>query len=473
MVADCSWLGHSKLIRVSTFSRPCPPSTSRRSLHHRVAYTRVTTRYSGTPPLNWVVLGLVMSSVRPVPSTQRRRQPCPGYRIVRELNQEYNLGIHLGDPDEPRNLTFGDTRDPAQRDKKSHGWHQIVNDFRALYYRRASETALLAFRREAKIVSRNWIHKPGADRDLLPSSAEPFKARTHGEQLELQNLLLKQVRKVKELVQTPEPAQSETQEVAVPARSNGTRGKRQSTELIVEIPRGAPKRRKSQGEQTRAITVNSSIDKVPLRQKATLAQKESSTRSAISPGRSFYNRSHNTSKSSLQPSIFSRSGNDDPSASQQTQTTLENDSQPTPKLFRGPVPPVPPSSNDLFAPSSSDIEALDVSFSRLVEEQTSEDTDDIPSEDPRERARLESQLPPMPTGIVARGERAHIATSSTKDASPDTSSEDTVLEPKSSPLDTRLTRVWRRLFCAYLIRCPVNRKLQHPYPCLSSMSLCA
>lgn len=279
-----------------------------------------------------------MTSVRPVPSAPRRRQLCPGYRIVRELNHEYNLGLHVGDPDDTRTFTVSEAKDLARRDLDFQRWHQIVNDVRFLYNRRAWEKALRAFRREARAVSRDWIHKPGADPDLLPSSAEPFQAKTLGEQVELQDLLLEQIKKVKDLVQASGSAQAdEPQESAVPARGNGARAKRQSTDLIFEIPAGESKRRKSQGEQTKATAVFSSIDKVPFRQKVTLPRKESSALSAIAPGRSFYNQSDNTSKSSFQPSIFSVAGNDGVQASQQTQTTVPNDSQPVTKLIRQPA----------------------------------------------------------------------------------------------------------------------------------------
>jgi hypothetical protein len=370
---------------------------------------------------------------------------------VRELNQEYNLGLHLGDPDDTRTFTVNEAKDLARRDLNFQRWHQTVNDVRFLHYQRAWEKALRAFRREAKAVSRDWIHKSGSDPDLLPSSAEPYQAKTLGEQVELQDLLLEQIKKVKDLVQASGSAQAGPQESAVPARANGTRAKRQSTELTVEIPAGASKRRKSQGEQTKARAVFSSIDKIPIRQKVTLPRKKSSALSAIAPGRSFYNQSENTSKSSFQPSIFSAAGIDGVQASQRTQTTVPNDSQPVSKLFRQPVPP---SSIDLFAPSSGDVEALEDSFSRLVKEQALEDTDDVPSEDPREWAQFESEQPTIPRRDVAQDKGGSTVILSTKYSSPAASQEETTFVPElrtPTPLDTRLKGVWRRLLCSSLI----------------------
>jgi hypothetical protein len=376
--------------------------------------------------------------------------------IVRDLNQAYNLGLRL---DDSRTFTLSEAKDLARHDLNLQRCRQIEGGVRFLYYRGAWDTALRAFRREARAVSQGWIHKPEADPDLLPSSTELFKAKTPGEQLELQDLLLEQVKQVIESVQASESAHAETPKSAVSPRTNGSRSKRQSTELIVEIPAGASKRRKSQDVQPKTIAVYSSIDKVPLRQKFTLARKESSALSAVTPGRPFYDQSDNSSKSSLQPSIFSVAGNNGLPASQQTQTTVGNDSQPKPKPFHQPDPP---SSFDLFAPSSGDIEALEVSFSRLVEEQALEGTDDVPSEDPREWSQSEPELPTIHTRGLARDERGHSATISTKNSSCDASPGDNTPVPElrtPTPLDNRLKNVWRRLLFPSFICRPVNRML--------------
>lgn len=406
-----------------------------------------------------------MASVRPVPATPRgkRYQDCPVKTILRDLNQEYNLGLDLR---EASTLTPSARQKRATYDENFRRWNHIETGIRFLLFKDADawQKALRDFRYEARAASQNWIRKPLGDPDTLPSSAEIRKATRVGQQLELQEKLLESINEVKQVLQAGSGpvsvGQSDRDSPAVHTRSTRSRPKRPSTdnELVVEL--GTSKRVKSQVRQQSDIQpVSSSIDKVPIRQKVSFAQPHAPTLSSKTLGQSFYNQSANTSKSSFQPSIFS-ADNDGFPVSQQTQTTVDSGSQQERQARK----PIPSSSVDFFAPSPGDLLALDESFSRYkaMEDEVATSPDDVPDEDPRAWGINEPE-PELPTNATTRTnttlrgrddiEHATSPTISTEYSSfsglLDVQMPDIAPVPQptvSDPLESRLKGIWRMFF---------------------------
>jgi hypothetical protein len=417
-----------------------------------------------------------MASVRPDPSTPRRKRH-PDWsvkKILRDLNQEYNLGLDLRDTS---TLTPSARQERAKYDENFRRWSLIDAGVRFLLFKDANawQNALHGFRYEARAVSQNWIRKPLGDPDTLPSSAEIRKATRVGEQLQLQEKLLEFIDEAKQMLLAGSGPvsviQSDRDSPAVHTRSTRSRPKRPSTdnELVIEL--GTAKRVRSQArQQSNILPVSCSIDKVPIRQKVSFAQQHAPTLSSRTLGQSFYNQSANTSKSSFQPSIFSADNNGFP-ASQQTQTTVDSGSQQPQKESRRPAPP---SSVDFFAPSPGDLLALDESFSRYeaMEDEVPTSPDDVPDKDPRPWGNNEPE-PELPTNATTltnytlRGrddmEHATSPTLSTEYSSfsglLDVQMPDIAPVPQptvSDPLESRLKGIWRMFFVLFFSLTPLT-----------------
>lgn len=374
------------------------------------------------------------------PSTPRkcRRIPsdCPVRAILGELNSKYNLDLEIRDSS---TLTPSARKERAAIDHDFRRWHHIEAGIRVLLSKdeRAWQRCLHAFGFEARAASQGWIFKPFGDPDTLPSCADICKATTRGEQLQLQELLWESIDAARAMLQlgpTPAPARTALPDntdragrdgPAAHTRPTPSRPKRPSTEseLVIELETSPSKRFKSQlRQQDKQQAVTNSIDKVPIRTKVSFATPQapsfSTSHSAMvsskAMGKSFYDQSANTSKSSFQPSIFSADYDED-SATQQTQTTVDSNSQrlklQTPKA---PTPAADHSSSAFFSPTPGDLAALRESFSRHEQEAmeaevaTIPDEDMMDEEDPRRRVAQEPklELPTRPMALSTKNNKA-------------------------------------------------------------------
>jgi hypothetical protein len=390
------------------------------------------------------------TAVRPEPSTpspKKKSLPNGPSRvdvIIKDLNAEYNLGIDLGDT----NLTPSHRRERAKVDVHFAQCDRISRNLYFLYYQGGEgvlDKALHAFRRESKAACRNWISKPRADRDTLPSSSAPYKARTPGEQNELQEILVDVLDQVKELLQTDaiDSGQAERNDsFDIPSRPSQPKPKRPSNDGL----ENSSKRVKSQQRQPRPGQVTVAIDKVPARKK-THADISKEPRPSIfqnssrSLNQSFYDASANTSKASLVPSIFSEI-----EFLPASQTTVDAGTQDRKKVSAREDVAHFSSTADSFAPSSGDIQALAESFSRFEDPDAEEALFDdaantgIGNELRQTASRVGLERAKSPAPSTEYSEFSGLIDVQTPDVAPQLAS-----PVQSTSLEARLKNIWRRL----------------------------
>ncbi|KAK4235595.1 hypothetical protein C8A03DRAFT_46294 [Achaetomium macrosporum] len=122
-----------------------------------------------------------------LPSTPAKRN-IDVERVIQKLNDDYGLGVELPD----RTLTPHRHKELAQQDEEYGRWYRIYRGIHFLYHRRDNslDLALESFFNEAKAASLRWVPKPRADPNTLPSPRVPPKARTAGQQWNLQTILI-------------------------------------------------------------------------------------------------------------------------------------------------------------------------------------------------------------------------------------------------------------------------------------------
>lgn len=314
------------------------------------------------------------ASARPAPSTPSPKKQVQGIArvdsIIQDLNSNYNLGIEICD----KSLTPSHRRERARIDSQFARFDQISRILQQLVFRGGEpfvDRALKAFHRESKGACRNWIYKPKADCDILPTSHLPCKASTPGEQNELQEILIGILEQLRERLR-PEPVALPSVQDAAGARDDSTDGfalpSRPSQQARPKRPSNDGLERSSKRVKEADIGyVATVIDKVPARKKVGRDDPVPSGGNFQSNGRtlgrSLCDASANTSKASLVPSIFS---NNDFEPLPASQSTVDPATDEPKKSFS--LPGHPQSSTaDSFAPSSGDIRALDESFSHYVE----------------------------------------------------------------------------------------------------------
>lgn len=381
-----------------------------------------------------------MAAARPEPTTPGRG-PDEVDNIIDTLNKHYDIRIPLPD----KSLTPSRRRERATFDPEYGRFDGIYWGIYFLYYQRggALDRALSAFRRRSKDASKKWVPKPRSDPDVLPSSANVYSARTPGERLELQNLLLGAIDKEKDDLKPARRAYPKTTSAGedqpggfavVPARH--AKAKRPSSEGLD----GATKRAKG-GQADGQTQVRdepqqlfTAIDKVPVRQKIGMPGPSDPGTSAIAlAGRSITaQRSHqvslcstsmNTSRISIAPSVFSNQDADEPPPTQST-VEMNPDERKRPAVLE--------SSQDSLQPSSGVIHALHEAFSCY------QDSDVVESVAPPSERRQSRDSPSLSTVYSGVSGMLDLSMPDAKPLSPKA----TTSEPKT--LEHRLQSIWRK-----------------------------
>ncbi|KAL2128099.1 hypothetical protein VTI74DRAFT_9740 [Chaetomium olivicolor] len=130
----------------------------------------------------------MMAAVPADPKTPQKKPLVVVDTVIRKLNEDYSLGIGPTD----RSLTPARRQQLCDQDEQYARWDRAWRGIHVLCCRRdgSLDRALVSFFNEAKAMSLNWVPKPRSDPGTPPSSSDPPKAQTPGQQYQLQTLLL-------------------------------------------------------------------------------------------------------------------------------------------------------------------------------------------------------------------------------------------------------------------------------------------
>ena len=346
-------------------------------------------------------------------------------RVVRELNNDYGLGVEIPDP----------TLSPARRKQLGADNEQYTRCDRIcrgiffLHYQHFLEQALAAFSGEAKDASLRWVIKPRADPLTIPLATTPPKAQTAVQRRDLQTILISIINRFMAHKITPLRISAR---VSVP-KDEGGPGPLCSPESPASIgskrlfdsddDHGPKRPRSAEGPATSpcpspmpSYTFTDALDSVPTRQRLGRALDWSSERRRQDEDLS---SSSGASGGSRVPSIFSPRG-----GQRSTQTTVGEDPEPKPAV---PTVPSPPRFSVAYGtPASS---------SRR------------PIFPPPETRGLENppQSPPRPSGSN-RGNIAHPDFPDRTDLTPsgDRQACSAKVNREPSALQSRLQNIWRK-----------------------------
>jgi hypothetical protein len=122
------------------------------------------------------------------PSSKRIVGNVAVERVIRKLNSDYGLGIEIPDP----TLSPSRRTQLSAQDDQYARWDRICRGIQFLFYQPGDtlDQALESFFNESKAASLRWVPKPLAEPGTLPSSKNPPKAQTAGQQWNLQTILL-------------------------------------------------------------------------------------------------------------------------------------------------------------------------------------------------------------------------------------------------------------------------------------------
>lgn len=385
------------------------------------------------------------ASARPEVSTPSPKKQVQGISrvdgIIEHLNSNYNLAIEICD----KSLTPSHRRDRAKIDHQFARANKISCIFQQLLSKGGEpfvDSTLNAFHRESKAACRNWISKPRADWDTLPTSSLPYKASTPGEQNELQEILISILEQLRQRLRS-EPVELPKSGTTAGTSDGCADGfvipSRPSQQLMSRSKRPSNEGLEGPSKRVKDLElghVATAIDKVPARKKVGRGDPVPSIfkSNSRSLGRSSCDVSANTSKASLVPSIFSN--NDfEPLASQSTVDPATDEPKKLLSLQGHPQSSIA----DSFAPSSGDIRALDESFSRYVEGGGEPPLSDQISDRIASSPQWSIQYPDI-SGLL------------------DVRMQDVSAPPQAHPLEARLRNIWRRSSIVFA--------------CLASLVLC-
>ncbi|KAK2027061.1 RNA-directed RNA polymerase [Colletotrichum zoysiae] len=291
------------------------------------------------------------------PKTPKKpTQSDPVHHVIDQLNRDYNLSIELPDV----TLTPSSTRARAEQDAPFARSEEIVRQIRYHYFQKTPLLGriLKSFHMEARAASQDWI-RLSDDYDPLSDSGLPPKAESAGQVLQLQEILIKILRKARprqlESINATRPDPSPAAYVAVEVPKPKRRSEADNKAV-------SPKKAKSSLSESGkdAEGVIDALDNVPSRSRSPnpdLSVARFSRRvqwhsdpsnASFVRGSVYRNTSFSTSANTSRTSIFS-AANESFSDTRETTPT--------------PVEPSSSDSQDQFPASSGHIDALNVSFS--------------------------------------------------------------------------------------------------------------
>ncbi|KAK1996589.1 RNA-directed RNA polymerase [Colletotrichum falcatum] len=298
-------------------------------------------------------------TAQPAPNTPKKpTQSDTVHRVIDKLNRDYNLSVELPDV----TLTPSSTRARAQHDAAFARSEEIVRQIRYHCFQTSLlDRILRCFHMEARAASQQWI-RLSDDCEPLSDPGGPPKAESSGEVLELQEILIKLLRKARPphlesknatrshhgldahaTVQVPKPKRiSEAENRAISpkkAKSSLSEGGKDAQGVINTID-NVPSRSRSPNPDLRPAAMFSRRVQGPSKH----------SRAGFARDSVYANTSFSTSASTSQTSIFS-------AANESFADTRETTPTPTP------AEPSSSDSQDLFPASSGQLDALHVSFS--------------------------------------------------------------------------------------------------------------
>lgn len=303
---------------------------------------------------------------KPAPRTpQKPPQSERHVEIIEKLNRDYNLDIRIPDV----TLTPLSARDRARQDPAFARSDKIINGIRYHCWKSTHllDNILRCFRNEAKAASQKWIRLIDPDEPSQPP--KPPTAASPGEILELQEIFIELLEKVKPTRRAPDLSHSDSRPGVV-SSGDSARTKRRPAE---DTKKGSPKRVKASppdGEDVQEV-ITDALDHVPSRSRSAkpvlssarfsrLEQRPPRATTAPFLGGSVYaHTSFATSVNTSRTSIFSAPNDPGPS----TQETIPASSDDETLRRLGPAKePGSSQSQDLFPVSSGHIEAFNISF---------------------------------------------------------------------------------------------------------------
>lgn len=130
---------------------------------------------------------MIPLSCAALPATPQKRSARDVINdVVRQLNNDYGLGVTIPDP----TLSPVARKQRGAEDEQFARCDRICSGIQFLYYQNVLGDALEAFFNEAKAASLRWVPKPRADPNTLPSPRAPPRAQTAGQAWGLQTILI-------------------------------------------------------------------------------------------------------------------------------------------------------------------------------------------------------------------------------------------------------------------------------------------
>ncbi|KAK3681744.1 RNA dependent RNA polymerase-domain-containing protein [Podospora appendiculata] len=454
-------------------------------------------RFASTAPLPPRTMPSTMSN--PSPSTPRkygtprnqdtsRNDDNPVIKTVEDLNAKYGLAIRIPDG----SLTPCRRQQLAEKDESFRLCARICKGLHFCHYRSEAflNEVLDIFLLEAKAASQNWVPKPRANPTTLPSSRIPPRARTAGEQLQMQKLLAEIL---SNFVPTPGTPSSSSRPLAISNNGHSARLLRANSPLQqASQPSARPKRpsyedesddqspkrvKERAGPSIPILPIASAFDKVPTRQRTYDPAVEELGRDI--PGRKsnkvsvLHHESSHSSEESHSFSVFSQSNH-----TQQQQPTQSTVTAPSQERKRAAIPPTviqvtssqkrrelplpahlnhAARSDDAFSVCSDDLRALHESWVR---------PDAVKPDAAKKKKQFirhhdvqfkEESCPSSPTASTVYSnipEFDEIAIPDTRE--PDTRKQVTeTREPVSAVLESRLENIWPK-FPRWLREAPLG-----------------